>query len=303
MTKLEIYKGKVYKILLDTLNFKKSKVVNNNENMLNVFIDLQEFVSVINRKDKEMFLSILPVELTNKESTVTIDKVFEIFNLIEKEGTNYINFYKEYNHDLIERLNEEYGNRGYFGSYPKYSKIVNNDRFTVEYDDDIYLDGENLVVERAAIITRVLDVEETMPSFDYDNYSYLTIFDNHLDLIENGALRTFAIGLRNRDYSVELTEEDIRRDLRYLEVMDGIENNNKKLPAWYINERKTPKSIQKNIFSLSLIPLMVFVPILNYVLFNNDLTSLLLLLVGLAIIDNQICKFIAPILYKKYQEQ
>ena len=70
-----------------------------------------------------MFLSILPVELTNKESTVTIDKVFEIFNLIEKEGTNYINFYKEYNRELSQKLNDEYNNRGYIGSFPKYSTV------------------------------------------------------------------------------------------------------------------------------------------------------------------------------------
>lgn len=289
----DIYINKIY---YDIATYLKVKKVNDYGD---AYLEINEYFSNLSRTDIETIKNELPKEFTNKEE-LTEEQIKELIVIINNKSKEYKEFIKNYTILLQQNLDKEMESRNFSGSYPKYYLKKENELLILEFDEDIYLKEETLEVNRQGFLIRIKNYQEVMPSFDINNFSYMSLFISYLEEIQNGNIRTFMIKLPVRDYTKELTEANVIEDIKYLEIVDCVLENKKYLPKWYINNGKTKKMIYKELFLFVLLITAFIGSFVNTLLLKGNLTSLIIIWVITGIIDHFICKVIAEKKYNKY---
>ena len=293
MNNLEIYINKAYSQLATYLKVKKTKSYSD------ALLEIKDYFNNLNRDDKEYLLSNLPSTAVSSLE-LTEGEIKELIQNILDKSNQYNSFFKEYTKTLKDALDKQMQNRGFSGTYPKYFLEKEEELLILEFDDDIYLKEENLNVTRQGLLIKVKNHQEVMPDFNIEKFSYMSLFFEYLDDIQNGKIKTFMIKLPERDYSKELTEENITEDIKYLEIVDCVLENKKYLPKWYINNAKTQQMIYKEIFLFTLIITALIGSFINMFLFSGNLGTLIAIWVVIGIIDHFICKKISEKKYNQY---
>ena len=289
----DIYINKIY---YDLATYLKVKKVNDYGD---AYLEINEYFSNLSRTDIETIKNELPKEFTNKEE-LTEEQIKELIVIINNKSKEYKEFIKNYTILLQQNLDKEMESRNFSGTYPKYYLEKENELLILEFDEDIYLKEETLEVNRQGFLIKIKNYQEVMPSFDINNFSYMSLFISYLEEIQNGNIRTFMIKLPVRDYTKELTDANVIEDIKYLEIVDCVLENKKYLPKWYINNGKTKKMIYKELFLFVLLITAFIGSFVNALLLKGNLGSLIIIWVITGIIDHFICKVIAEKKYNKY---
>lgn len=253
MEKQEIYKYKAH-LQVNNLFFKNIDNFDNysEKELEDLYFQVKEFLMYVHRSDKTMYQEQLPVIFKEQEVKDFNDIKFA-FNEIKENASKYIEFEKDLNKELKEKINIEFKNRNFLGAFPKYYLEKEDHTLVVEYDDDIYLTSDKLVCRRNAVVVKIPNDLVTSLNIDLNTFTHEDLVLKYNNELMERKIKAFLIHLPNLDYSVTISEEEITRDLKYFEIIDSVLGGIKYLPKWYIEYNKSSKDFSKTYLLLLLL--------------------------------------------------
>lgn len=306
MDQLTIYISKIYLQSEYYLKSNSLSILNDldDNKVEDIFATLKEYITLIERDDKEQIYALLPEELTSQNLEVTEEKIKEILNDIKNKIIAYDEYINNYFLKLSLAVNEKMLSLGFNGSFPKYYKIIDNEILFLEYDEDIYLnknlEQEETVSKRMAMIVRIKNFEEVLPNLNIDDFTYLDLVTKYAAELQSGNIRSFMIHLPDLNYQKEMNDEDVQNDLKYLEVVETILNKEKHLPKWYVYVNRSAKDFERTYMLYSLLPSIIVISIIGMMIFGSSSTALLMCYLVGFILDVVLCKYFGKKSYYKY---
>ena len=298
MDKLNIYNNKVnlqvYNLFFRTI---ESFDLLSEKEIEDLYFQIKEFLTYVYRTDKTMYQDALS-DVFKDEQVEDYNKIKEAFLEIKENTTKYIEYEKTLNLDLKTKLNEEFANRGFNGTYPKYYLTKEENTLIVEYDEDIYYSNEELVSKRNAIIVKIPNSLIESLNININSFTHEDLVLKYNTELTERKIKAFLIHLPDLDYSKDLNEEELIRDLKYLEIIDSVLNGVKYLPKWYIEYNKSVKDFSKTylmIFLLVGVPTVIALTAL--LSFKGPLIAISIILYYL--LSNYVAKIIG---LKKYNK-
>lgn len=298
MEKELIYK---YKACLQVKNLFFKNKTNfddlNDDEAENLYFEIKEFLTYVYRLDKESYLEAMP-NVFKEEQVDDINRLKEAFTEINNNANIYINFEKELNKELKEKINKEFTSKNFIGSFPKYYLVQEENTLVVEYDDDIYYKDNELNVKRNAVIVKIPNELVGSLNIDLNTFTHEDLVLKYNTELNERKIKAFLVHLPDLDYSSELTDKEIERDLKYFDIINSVLNGDKYLPKWYIEYNRTSKDFSKMYFMLALLIGLPTVLVLS-ILLNVKGLGIVLVILAYTVISYYITQIFGK---KKYDK-
>ena len=298
MDKLNIYNNKV-NLQVYNLFFRSIESFDllSEKEIEDLYFQIKEFLTYVYRTDKTMYQDALS-DVFKDEQVEDYNKIKEAFLEIKENGIQYIEYEKTLNLDLKTKLNEEFKNKGFNGTYPKYYLTKEENTLIVEYDEDIYYSNEELVSKRNAVIVKIPNNLMESLNIDINTFTHEDLVLKYNTELTERKIKAFLIRLPDLDYSRNLNEQELIRDLKYLEIIDSVLNGVKYLPKWYIEYNKSVKDFSKTyLMILLLIGVPTVIALTALLSFNGPLIAISI--IGYFLLSNYISKIFG---LKKYNK-